>query len=661
MALSLTLVFFAGGGDKNILSAPQGQVSGVADAAANAYEHGTDSGRRPAGTYTSVSTGEAFYNAIKSNTKDILLTGNITLTSSVSENTSANLYWNDGSQCFMQNTPFSHKIYGAGYTITVQGPHTSSEGMEMNDNDINEYGGLVSELQNGGAIYDVKVVITKGFAVQTWETWSTLTGGTRDYWLNVGGLVGYMNSGSQIDNVYVELADSTVRLASFKYISDGSPPEYVRAGAIVGEMGANATITNVTVNNKGLIVAGQNTGDASHSVCAERWYGAVGNVVGWISARGGNVTLDNIRITGNGILRGYRVGNIGVAENSNVTTGNFFDNFTGTYDSYQSGYHKVYVNGETGSNFYVTNVYRKGSASVAGAGETTATGMNIGTTLTVPSDSAYDIYFDATVSDDRNNSLAIAFNQAPAASYKYTLVSGNRKTYENPETTSSAIVFRNLPTAAATWKSGDNIFTATLNSELLFNPTSYAALTKYDHGYVDPDSGTANGTPIGTGEAFEAVFSPSGKISGTDYHLTSDIVITGFTGKEFSGTLDGNGHTIFITGANTCAAQHIGGIVGTLTGTIKNVRVVLVNSVTANTSVSNANVGLVAGHINGGSLINVSVDIPADVTLKHTDSGNDSSLGGIAGSAVSGATFTNVTMNFNGTLSNIKTSGESGG
>ena len=47
IALSLTLVFFAGGGDNN-LSAPQGQASGVADAAANAYEHGTDSGRRPA-------------------------------------------------------------------------------------------------------------------------------------------------------------------------------------------------------------------------------------------------------------------------------------------------------------------------------------------------------------------------------------------------------------------------------------------------------------------------------------------------------------------------------------------------------------------------------------------------------------------------------------
>ncbi len=661
IALSLTLVFFAGGGDNN-LSAPQGQASGVADAAANAYEHGTDSGRRPAGTYTSVSTGEAFYNAIKSNTQDILLTGNITLTSTTS--TSGNLTWNDNSQCFMQNTPFSHKIYGAGYTITVQGPHTSSEGMQMNNNDINEYGGLVSELQNGGAIYDVKVVITKGFSVQTWETWSTFTGGTRDYWLNVGGLVGYMNGGSQIDNVYVELADSTVRLASFKYISDGSPPEYVRAGAIVGEMGANATITNVTVNNKGLIVAGKNTGNASHSVSAERWYGAVGNVVGWISARGGDVTLDNIRITGNGILRGYRVGNIGVAENSNVNTGNFFDNFTGTYDSYQSGYHKVYVNGETGSNYSVTNVYRKGSASVAGAGETTATGMNIGTTLTVPTDSAYDIYFDATVLD-RNSSLAIAFNQAPAASYKYTLVSGNGITYENPETTSSAIVFRKLPTAAATWNSGGT-FTATLNSELLFNDY-LSDIAVYEHGYVADGSETSDGTPISTSAEWDNIFSPTGTgdTSG-NYYLTGDIVISGFTGKTFSGTLDGNGNTIYIIdtfqdsydGGNSGFGRAVGGLAGVLTGTIKNVRVAFVNLGSTNTinvnmsaTGTNPRIGLVAGVVNGGTIKNVQAYVENGVTVNGIKAADNSvAMGGIAGYATANAAFTDVTLYLDGTL-----------
>ena len=662
LALSLTLVFFAGGGD-NDLSAPQGQVSGVADAAANAYEHGTDSGKRPAaGTYTSVSTGEEFYNAIKSNTKDILLTTDIDLVSG-DINLADGYYWNDNGQCFRYNTSFNHKIYGAGHTITIEGPHTSSEGMMTNGEKVYDYGGLVSRLESGGAIYDLKVVITKGFSVHTWEAHTGgITGGGSDFWLNVGGIVGYMSGGAVIDNVYVELAGDTVRLASFKWNrGDDQTKQYVRAGGVVGEMGNGATITNVTVNNKGLIVAGENGGNRSYSLSTERYWGAAGNVVGWAAANRGSITIDNVRTTGNGTIRSYKSANIGVGENSNITTVNFYDNFTGIYDS-ASTRHNVYLNGENGSNFSVTNVYRKGTSSSAGSGvENTASGLRIANTLTVPNNLTLYFIPNATQDSDR---LGIDFSgttYSSANDYTVTGLNNAEKTASGgfSAAPSGGTLALGLPVGANNWKT-DGTF-ASITATPKFDPTSYAALTKYDHGYVDPDSGTANGTPIGTGEDFEAVFSPSGKISGTDYHLTSDIVITGFTGKEFSGTLDGNGHTIFITGANTCAAQHIGGIVGTLTGTIKNVRVVLVNSVTANTSVSNANVGLVAGHINGGSLINVSVDIPADVTLKHTDSGNDSSLGGIAGSAVSGATFTNVTMNFNGTLSNIKTSGAGGG
>ena len=394
LALSLTLVFFAGGGDKN-LTAPQGQVSGVADAAANAYEHGSDIGRRPTGsaeTYTSVSTGEAFYNAIKSNTKDILLTTNIKLVSG-DINLANGYYWNDNGQCFRKETPFNHKIYGAGHTITIIGPHTSSQGMMMNGNNTNDYGGLVSRLESGGAIYDLKVVITKGFSVHTQESH---IGGIfedgSDFWLNVGGIVGYMEEGAVIDNVYVELADDpvdTVRLASFKWNrGDESTKQYVRAGGVVGEMGKGSTITNVTVNNKGFIVAGENTGNATYSLSTERYWGAAGNVVGWVSAEGGSVTIDNVRTTGNGTIRSYKSANIGVGHNSNITTVNFYDNFTGTYDS-SSTRHNVYLNGEDESNFSVTNVYRKGTSSSAGSGvENTATGLSIANTLTVPNISA---------------------------------------------------------------------------------------------------------------------------------------------------------------------------------------------------------------------------------------------------------------------------------
>lgn len=658
-ALGVTLFIFDGTG--GAVTGQEGQASGVADAAANAYEHGTDSGRRPAGTYTSVSTGEAFYNAIKSNTQDILLTGNITLTSTTS--TSGNFVWNDNSQCFMQNTPFNYKIYGAGYTITIIGPHTSSQGMQMNSADSHDYGGLISNLQSNGAIYDLKVVITKGFSVETWEcyngTWSDA-----DYWLNVGGLVGYMSGGAVIDNVYVELADSSVRLASFKYNSSGSTSQYVRAGGIVGEMGSGATITNVTVNNKGLLVAGQNSGSGSHSLATERYWGAAGNVVGWAAANGGNITIDNVRTTGNGIIRSYMSANIGVGENSNITTANFYDNFTGTYDSTNTR-HNVYLNGETGSNFYVTNVYRKGTSSSAGSGvEETATGLRIANTLTVPSDSAYDIYFDATVSD-RNNSLAIAFNQAPAASYEYTLVSGNGTTYENYETTSSAIVFRNLPTAAATWNSGGT-FTATLNSELLFNDY-LSDIAVYEHGYVADGSETSDGTPISTSAEWDNIFSPTGTgdTSG-NYYLTGDIVISGFTGKTFSGTLDGNGNTIYIIdtfqdsydGGNSDFGRAVGGLAGVLTGTIKNVRVAFVNLGSTNTinvnmsaTGTNPRIGLVAGVVNGGTIKNVQAYVENGVTVNGIKAADNSvAMGGIAGYATANAEFTDVTLYLDGTL-----------
>ena len=661
LSLALVTAIFAGGGDNNSLPSQEGQASGVADAAANAYEHGTDSGRRPAGTYTSVSTGEAFYNAIKSNKQDILLTGNITLTSTTS--TSGNFIWNDNSQCFMQNTPFNYKIYGAGYTITIEGPHTSSQGMQMNSGETHDYGGLVSRLESSGAIYDLKVVITKGFSVETWECYTqTWPAPNVDYWLNVGGIVGYMSGGAVIDNVYVELADSSVRLASFKYNSSGSTSQYVRAGGIVGEMGSGATITNVTVNNKGLIVAGQNSGSGSHSLATERYWGAAGNVVGWAAANGGSITIDNVRTTGNGIIRSYMSANIGVGHNSNITTANFYDNFTGTYDSTNTR-HNVYLNGETGSNFYVTNVYRKGTSSSAGSGvENTATGLSIANTLPVPSDSAYDIYFDATVSD-RNNSLAIAFNQAPAASYEYTLVSGNGTTYENPETTSSAIVFRNLPTAAATWNRGGN-FTAVLESESVGPQHPQSALQPYEHGYT---TGTPSGTAINSGSEFEGLFSKSGNLQSGDtgtYYLTDDIVITGFTGKQFAGTLDGNGHTIYIVASDTALSGAgdatsgfaVGGLVGVLTGTIKNVRVVIDADITVGlNSNQKGRIGGVVGRLNGGTLDNVQVVIPSDVTISHDTGSQDSGMGGVVGQALGASVIKNVTVQMDGTLAPVGT------
>lgn len=663
LALSLTLVFFAGGGDKNILSAPQGQASAVAKNMAT-YTHGSNIGRALPSNYTRVSNGTELKAAIEANDNDIVLTNDVTL-QTIDAFWANNYLWNDNSQCFdsdgngntnLKVNGFTHKIYGQGYTIEVQGPHAATgEGMQQNSADTNDYGGLFPKLGNNGAVYDVRIYITKGFSGQTQETWSSWTGSSNDEWLNVGGIAGSLIGNAVIDNVTVEIA-SGVKLASYKWCSGGSTSQYVRVGAIAGEINNTASISNVTVINNGRLESGQYSSAAKFSPDSDRYYGAAGNVVGWIS--NATSSINNVRVEGSGTLNSYYVANIANAIGSTVSVNNFYNNFTGTFDA-KYKYSNTLGQGEGATpTLTVTNHYKKGALASTAGTDNTVVATNI---LTVPNN--LTLYFIPKATQDSER-LGIAFSgttYSSANDYTVTGLNNAEKTASGgfSAAPSGGTLALGLPVGANNWKT-DGTF-ASITATPKFNPSSYAKLTKYDHGYVASDT-TSSGTKI-TQDNFASYFQPGGQAnnqSGT-YYLTEDVVVTGFTGINFSGTLDGNGHTIFITGANTCAAQHIGGIVGTLTGTIKNVRVVLVNSVTANTSVSNANVGLVAGHINGGSLINVSVDIPADVTLKHTDSGNDSSLGGIAGSAVSGATFTNVTMNFNGTLSNIKTSGASGG
>ena len=667
LALSLTLVFFAGGGDKNILSAPQGQVSGVADAAANAYEHGGNIGRTVSSNARTVTDESTFLDALANN-HDINLKANLELTSSQSflkKDNNGNISADPATSGTA--LVYSGTIYGNGYNITITGSQDISNNSAVWDcgpngygDAANVYGGLVGKLT--GQIYDLNVTMKSG----TMEKIKGNDGGDR--WLDVGVIAGIVDDvNARIENCSVTIPANTQITALKSPISNvgwgqsSAGTQYVRAAGIAAELN-NGTIVNCTVTNNGCISAGLQENKDDNSI-TNGYYGAAANAVAWVN----NGTLNNIIVKGSGKLIGLKTAAISVVNNSNISpppTTNAYNGYTGTYefrhgdDGGNWSTASMYV---SGARQAIANFYQASNATTRGGANKDQTShelANSGTTLTV-NPSTYTIYFDPTKSSD-DTRLAVLFNNENySAGAEYELYGASRQ-ISNAQISGAngKVLARNLPATPSTWNSGNN-FTASV--QIAFDPSSYAALTKYDHGYVDPDNRTTNGTPIGTGEDFEAVFSPSGTISGTDYYLTNDIVITGFTGKEFSGTLDGNGHTIFITGANTCAAQHIGGIVGTLTGTIKNVRVVLVNSVTANTSVSNANVGLVAGHINGGSLINVSVDIPADVTLKHTDSGNDSSLGGIAGSAVSGATFTNVTMNFNGTLSNIKTSGASGG
>ena len=252
------------------------------------------------------------------------------------------------------------------------------------------------------------------------------------------------------------------------------------------------------------------------------------------------------------------------------------------------------------------------------------------------------------------------------ANYTATITGVNNNSYSDGyyafNSTGDTVVFRNLPTAASNWSSGGNFTCTITTTRTEIQVPTYDDLTKWEHGYVADDTTTSGTEAISTGTQFENIFRPNGSLnqSGT-YYLTDDIAITGFTGKTFGGTLDGNGHTIFITGTHTgMTGPHIGGLVGTLSGTIKNVRVVLM--LPNNTQVTCTNgkggddfvigFGGVVGKINGGTVENVNVVIPSGYTFSAGWSGNgsDVGVGGIAGSMIGSGTVTNCTVQVDGDI-----------
>lgn len=187
---------------------------------------------------------------------------------------------------------------------------------------------------------------------------------------------------------------------------------------------------------------------------------------------------------------------------------------------------------------------------------------------------------------------------------------------------------------------------------------------------------TTNGTAITNQSGFESFLAnPSG-----DYYLANDITLTSVptpSCKEFTGTFNGNGHTITYPAAASVATPGVlskdecfypyalnyadmrtqlqsfdrkqegytsinmtnypgydicGGFCGKLahSGTIKNVKVVYSGAVTYDSNKQQVLFGLVAG-IAKGRVENVSVDIRQPVQVQMTVSGRPSAVGGVAG------------------------------
>ena len=644
-ALGVTLFIFDGTG--GAVTGQEGQASNVAQNVApntTKYTHGSDIGRDVPSGVTDVDSAEDFLTAIESNE-------NIRITRSFSLTSNANPGESQVFRAGRANGEYSGSIYGQGYTISFTGTHSnrttysatwSSGSSSGNFNGWN-IGGLVNTLKNGH-IYDLNVVMESG---------SAAIASNNDTSVYLGGITGSMSGTSSIENCTFTM-NGGGRLAAMRGNSGGwfeTSEAWVGAGAITGtiESGATATISNVTVSVEGVLIeGGQRTNEQGNT---DGYHAATGLVVGLMYA---NPTIENIVLAGSVEMYASYQAPIGVTGSGGikVTTSNYMNDLAYTTSSG--------VN-TTGSSAYYS---QSGSGSVTnrylGANSTDTTrGDN---TVRISS-SNYSVYFDPGQGTNYANSLAVAFNQAPAASYKYTLVSVNGTKYDNDKTTSNAIVFRNLPTAAATWKSGDN-FSAVLESESVGPQHPQPDLQPYEHGYT---TGTPSGTAINDGSQFEGLFSKSGSLQSGDtgtYYLTDDIVITGFTGKQFAGTLDGNGHTIYIAASDTALSGAgdatngfaVGGLVGVLTGTIKNVRVVIDADITVGLdSNKKGRIGGVVGRLNGGTLDNVQVVIPSDVTITHNTGSEDSGMGGVVGQALGASSIQNVTVQMDGTLAPVGT------
>ena len=644
-ALGVTLFIFDGTG--GAVTGQEGQASNVAQNTTS-YTHGSDIGRQNQTSGKPVGTAEALVDALATS-------GTYHLTNDINLNS---------SQIFKDNT-FSGTLYGNGYTITLNGKthSTINDVAEMYSVDSigsNDAGALISEMR-GGKVYDLNIQASGDFKVVGRSN-------DRNTNVNVGLLAGWITGGSVIDNVSVTLAANSFLMAMGYGVPTNDSHTWHAAGLIGGVVDNNNTITNITATVNGIIDAGtHNRNDQLvHEFgggigSSEKYTGVSGAVVGKVEANTTNVKIDNIIVAGSGQMRGACVGLVAFTSSSvsnSTATVNIFNKTTSDVVRGQHYWSHTFLKWDRGSSWTVNNYYTR-----TGAQDDINAGYAPQNTINIPD--PQNVYFDPSA-NDISNSLAIVHStsNAPAGSSMkrtYTITGQNGYSSTSTEistaTGTDTVIFRNLPTAASNWSSGGTMrYTVSYTDTLTFDDY-LPDPTVYEHGYVPADyTAAAGSTQITSAEQFMSLFRPSGGAStSTPYVLTSDIVISGFSGIDFSGgTLDGAGHTIYIIDKlqDTYTGPAVGGLVGQLGGgTIKNLRIVYVNSIDITVTNSVGRVGLVAGSVNGGTIQNVEVIVQEGVTIGATNTNDhDLAMGGVLGTASGNASIKDVTVELNGTL-----------
>lgn len=552
------------------------------------------------------------------------------------------------SHMFAHTSTFTGTLYGNGHTITILSGYKAQRKAEKN-------GILFSQL--AGRVQDLNVVVGNGnsLGIHIGEA------NTGYYGVITGAL-----AGGTVSNCRVVVNSNTV-FHAVTTSSAASSLSTAGIGAIAGEVwGSNSTITNCTVENNGSIICTAYSGTYDNYDAGLR-QGYAGNLVGLFWTGDSNsFNINNVIIRGNGVVHAHCVGLIGCTPSgytSALTIKNYLNDFKGSYEITGAGpkYASSVIFFYNYGSHTVTNYYSTSGAKTDWAHRDTEATIS-GRIAEIPS--KFSVYFDASQTVDKSLAIVCDASTPPADSERtYTLTAANGSSWTTKDIVDGKVIFTGLPTAASTWSSNNN-FDANINYTDTKLPT-LDPLTEYEHGYVSGNS--PSGTAISTGDDFFNTFIDrnSGNPSG-DYYLTDDIFITGFTGKEFSGTLDGNGKTIYIVGAQAGTnGSNIGGLVGTLTGTIKNVRVVIYSDVNVDAGSKSGDdvvavgIGGIAGKITRrveegrvevGRVENVSVVIKEGVTFKNSwsGSGSDRAIGGIAGEMIGSGSVKNCTVQLDG-------------
>ena len=590
---------------------------------ADGYTHGSNIGRETSGK--SINSASALVSAIQNNTT-VQLSGNIELTAS-----NVQSIW---------NSTYSGTIYGNGYTVKASFPSTNNDISVTASTHLSAYGGLCGTLT--GKIYDLNFYHTGGqLNVRM----------TDHYGGFAGGLVGSVQGGT-IENVKVTLSnDNGGRVGCVKESSVGTN-YFVAAGALAGRI-HSGTVRNVTIVNNAWIEAGVVSGTGGTGV-SNKTPGHVGNVAGIIGpvqgeSWSGSFTLDNIVVEGtvsSARLVGQYAANIGTLTTStSVTVTNFFNKFKNTFDSENNGSSVTFAVNCDSPTLSITNMYQASGYTGVGA-STAGNSVTITNTVTVPDNLGYTVGFDPKAKNIASSLVVVKSGITGGENYTATIanVKSTPFVYSNNYAFSSdggTVIFRNLSTTASDWNSGGN-FACTIKFNKVFKPLP--AVNKWESGYVS-ESYSPSGEPEDSESGLYDAIS-----NNRDCYLTSDINITGFRTLSYSGTLDGNGYTIYITAHNDNSTKTVGGLFGTLTGTIKNVRIVLYTSYTRSVTTDKLATGLIAGSIAGGTVDNVYVYIPDGVTFGATGS-QEGYVGAVAGDG-SGTPYTisNTTVDIDGTI-----------